>query len=61
MGWNFRKSITIFPWITLNFGTNGFSGISIGPKNLKLNIGRNGKRITTSIPGTGIYYTKRKK
>lgn len=61
MSWNFRKSITIFPGITLNFGTHGFSSISIGPKNLKLNIERNGKRITTRIPGTGISYTKRKK
>ena len=61
MGWNFRKSITIFPGITLNFGTHGFSSISIGSKNLKLNIGGNGKRISTRIPGTGIFYTKRKK
>ena len=57
MGFRWRKSIKILPGIKLNLSTGGAS-VSIGPKGAKLNIGSRGARVTTSIPGTGISYSK---
>lgn len=58
MGFNFRKSIKIMPGLTLNLGKKS-SSISIGPRGAKLNINSKGKkRLTTSIPGTGLSYTQ---
>ena len=46
------------PGLTLNLGKKS-SSISIGPRGAKLNINSKGrKRLTTSIPGTGLSYTQ---
>ena len=59
MGWRFHKSIKILPGIKLNVGKKGISSISVGPRGAKLNVGKNGTRLTTGIPGSGLYYTTR--
>lgn len=57
MGWRFKKSIKIFPGVSVNFSSEGAS-ISIGSKGIKLNIGPNNARVTAGIPGTGISYSE---
>ena len=59
MGLRFWKRIKILPGITLNLSKSGIS-ISFGTKGLKYTIGKNRKQTTVGLPGTGIYYTKRK-
>lgn len=54
MAWNFRKRIKIAPGIHLNISKGGVS-TSVGPKGAKINIGRNGTYLNTSILGTGLY------
>lgn len=55
---SFRKSFKILPGVRLNIGKKS-SSISLGPRGAKLNINSKGrKRLTTSIPGTGISYTQ---
>lgn len=56
MGWLFRKSFKILPGVRVNFGKRGYSSTSIGPRGLKLNIGKLGTFLTTSIKGTGLSY-----
>ena len=41
MGWNFRKRVKIAPGVYLNFSKGGVS-TSIGPKGVKVTIGKNG-------------------
>ncbi len=61
MGLNFRKSISILPGVKLNLSKGGAS-ISGGVKGLRKSINTKGQVTTTaSIPGTGIYYTDKKK
>jgi len=59
MGWNFRKSIKIFPGLRVNFGKRGFTSVSVGPKGLKINTGKKGTFLGVSIPGTGVYFRER--
>ena len=56
MGLRFRKSISIFPGVRLNFGKTGMS-VSTGVPGFRRTVHTSGK-VTTSagIPGTGIYY-----
>lgn len=56
MGLRFRKSISIFPGVRLNFGKTGMS-VSTGVPGFRRTVHISGK-VTTSagIPGTGIYY-----
>ena len=56
MGLRFRKTISIFPGINLNFGKSGIS-ISAGIPGFRKTFHTSGK-VTTSvgIPGTGIYH-----
>ena len=60
MGLRFRKSISLFPGVRLNFGKTGMS-VSAGVPGFRKTIHTSGK-VTTSvgIPGTGIYYVDTK-
>lgn len=57
MGLNFRKGIKLGAGIRLNLSKKGV-GASVGIKGARVGIGPRGTRATTSIPGTGISYTK---
>jgi hypothetical protein len=58
MGWTFRKRIKVLPGITLNVSRSGLS-TTIGPKGARLTVGgRRRPRVTTSIPGTGVSFTR---
>lgn len=57
MGWHYRKSVNLGGGFRLNFSKSGI-GISGGVKGLRLGTGPRGTRLTASIPGTGLYYTK---
>lgn len=54
MGWRFRKYITIFPGVRLNFSKSGVS-LTIGTKGASVNVCEDGAYLNTSIPGTGLY------
>lgn len=60
MGLRFRKSVSLFPGVKLNFGTTGMS-VSTGIPGFRKTFHTSG-RVTTSvgIPGTGIYYVDTK-
>ena len=60
MGLRFRKSVTLFPGMRLNFGKTGMS-VSAGVPGFRKTIHTSGK-VTTSvgIPGTGLYYVDTK-
>lgn len=60
MGLRFRKSVSLFPGVRLNFGKTGMS-VSAGVPGFRKTIHTSG-RVTTSvgIPGTGIYYVDTK-
>ena len=54
----FRKSITIFKGVKLNFSKSGVS-LTVGGKGVSTNIGKKGVFLNTSIPGTGLYDRKK--
>ena len=54
----FRKSITIFKGIKLNFSKSGVS-VTVGGKGVSANVGKKGVFLNTSIPGTGLYDRKK--
>jgi len=60
MGLRFRKSVSLFPGMKLNFGTAGMS-VSAGVPGFRKTF-HTSDRVTTivSIPGTGIYYVDTK-
>lgn len=58
MGFRFRRSIRILPGVRLNISKKGFTSVSIGGKGLTVNRGSKGTRVTTSLPGTGMSYSK---
>ncbi|MBQ2470471.1 MAG: DUF4236 domain-containing protein [Ruminococcus sp.] len=61
MGLNFRKSIQLIPGVKLNLSKSGAS-ISAGVPGFRKSINTQGQVTTTaSIPGTGLYYTDKKK
>lgn len=57
MGLRFRKSVKIAPGVKINFGKKSM-GMSIGGKygGMSFNT-KNGARVRSSIPGTGISYS----
>lgn len=57
MGFNFRKSINLGFGSRLNLSKSGI-GTSIGIKGARIGAGPKGTRVTGSVPGTGLYYTK---
>lgn len=54
----FRKRITIFKGLTLNFSKSGVS-VTVGGKGVSANVGKKGVYLNTSIPGTGLYDRKK--
>lgn len=54
----FRKSLTIFKGVKLNFSKSGVS-LTVGGKGVSTNIGKKGIFLNTSIPGTGLYDRKK--
>lgn len=53
----FRKSITIFPGVRLNFSKTGTS-LTVGKRGaFTLNFSKRGVRETTDLPGEGLYHT----
>ena len=60
MGWNFRKSIKLFPGVRLNLSKQGFS-FSFGPRGFKTTLNSKGSCTHSfSLPGTGFRYTRRR-
>ncbi|MFC3704471.1 DUF4236 domain-containing protein [Devosia honganensis] len=58
MGFRFRKSFKIAPGVRVNLNAKSTS-VRIGSKGLGYTISSTGrKRVTASIPGTGISYTE---
>ncbi len=57
MGFNFRKSINLGLGTRLNLSKSGLSA-SVGVKGARIGVGPKGTRVTGSVPGTGMYYTK---
>ena len=53
MGFHFRKSIRLGKFLKINANKTGPS-VTIGGKKLKLTL--NKKKVTASLPGTGISY-----
>lgn len=58
MVFRFRRSMKIVPGIRINLGAKSAS-VRIGPKGLGYTVSTTGKkRLSTSIPGTGLTYSK---
>lgn len=53
MGWRFRKSLTLFPGVRLNFSKSGVS-VTLGFKGFHVTLGPRGTRTTVDLPGTGV-------
>ena len=61
MGLRFRKSVSLFPGVRLNFSKSGMS-VSSGVPGFRKTINTKGHVTTTvGIPGTGLYYVDTKK
>ena len=61
MGLRFRKSVSLFPGVRLNFSKSGMS-VSSGVPGFRKTINTKGQVTTTvGIPGTGLYYVDTKK
>jgi hypothetical protein len=56
MGWRFRRSIRVFPGISLNLSRSGVS-TSVGVRGAHITVGHGKVRETVGIPGTGLSYT----
>jgi Ca2+/Na+ antiporter len=54
----FRKSVSV-AGVRLNFGKSGLTSVSSGVRGFRVTSGRNGTRVTLSIPGMGISYTEK--
>ncbi|MFA5834361.1 MAG: DUF4236 domain-containing protein [Bacteroidota bacterium] len=54
MGWRFRRRLTLFPGVRINFSSKGIS-TTFGVPGASVNIGSNGAYLNTGIPGTGFY------
>ena len=57
MSFRFRRFLSIFPGLRLNFGKKGISA-SVGVKGAHITIGKDGVRSTVGLPGTGLSYTE---
>lgn len=58
MAFRFRKSKKLFPGVTASLAKKGF-GVRIGGRNVGMSFGPSGKRVTSSIPGTGLAFSHR--
>lgn len=57
MGFRFRKSVKIAPGVKVNLGKRGAS-VTVGNKFARTTFGKNRTTVSSSIPGTGISYSK---
>lgn len=58
MGLCFRKRVTLFPGVRLNFSGGGIS-TTIGVRGASVNIGPGGAYLNLGLPGTGLSYRTR--
>jgi hypothetical protein len=56
MGFRFRRSLRIAPWLKINVSKSGISE-SVGAPGATLNLGPRGTRATVGLPGTGVSYS----
>lgn len=56
MGLRLRRTIKVFPVLTLNLSKSGVSA-SVGVRGAKVTVGKTAIRKTVGIPGTGVSYT----
>ena len=54
----FRKSLTLFKGVKVNFSKSGVS-VTVGGKGVSANVSPKGVFLNTSIPGTGLYDRKK--
>jgi|GEM_PF-1547778 len=58
MSIRFRRSVTIFPGVQLNFGKSGIS-LSFGRRGATVTVGQRGTYGNVGLPGTGLSYRTR--
>lgn len=58
MGFRFRRSISLFPGVRLNFSMSGIS-TTIGARGVSLSMGSQGTYANLDLPGTGLSYRER--
>jgi Protein of unknown function (DUF4236) len=58
MSWRWHRRVKILPGVWLNFSKHGIS-VSAGTRGLRVNVGKRGTYLTSSIPGTGLSYRQR--
>lgn len=58
MSWRFRRTLKIAPGIRLNLGKRGVSA-TIGGRLARITMGPSGNRVGSSVPGMGLYYSKK--
>ena len=56
MGFRFRRSIKLFPGVTINLSKSDVSA-SLGVPGATINVGKCGTRSTVGVPGTGLSYS----
>jgi len=56
LGLRIRRTIKVFPGLTLNLSKSGVSA-SVGVRGARVTVGKTGIRKTVGIPGTGLSYT----
>ncbi len=57
MGFRYQKRIKIVPGVKVNMSKNGISSITLGRRGAVVNINKNGSKVTTGVPGTGMSYS----
>jgi hypothetical protein len=57
MSIQYRKRIRLLPFLWLNLSKTGWS-LTIGAGPLSFSFGPRGKRVSASLPGTGLSYRK---
>lgn len=58
MGWGFRRSVSLFPGVRLNFSRGGIS-TTIGVRGASINIGKSGSYVNLGLAGTGLSYREK--
>lgn len=58
MGWRFRRSVTLFKGVKLNFSKGGTS-LTLGGRGHSVTFSKNGTYANVGLPGTGISYREK--
>ncbi|MGD0183763.1 MAG: DUF4236 domain-containing protein [Roseiarcus sp.] len=58
MGFRFYRRVRIIPGLRANISRSGIS-LSLGHKGLWYTVGSHGRRVTLSLPGSGLSWTQR--